>query len=197
MALIRALILGIVQGAASAFPVSSSGHVGLFSRLLGTEVALPAMSLLHLGTLIAVALLFYRDIMRLGYAIVGIFRDLFFNLRLLVSGKKKRAGQAYRRVMAKPYRRFAMLLGVSLVPTFVIGWLFSGLALQGGSNLLATAIGFFVSALLLLVSSFFAAANKGPSRTSWFDAVLIGIFQGAAVFPGISRLGMVLASANL
>ena len=199
MSLIRAILLGVVQGITSVFPVSSSGHIRLFTNILGvqTGAGLPMMALLHLGTLIAVVAVFYRDIVRLGLAVAAILRDAVFNARLLFGGKKRREGKSYRRVLDGAYRRFALLLLVSLVPTFVLGRVLAALVRRSEGMLLATAIGFFVTALLLMVSSFFGSANKGPRRAGLPDALIIGIFQGASVFPGISRLGMVLASANL
>ena len=199
MALIKALILGLIQGVTASLPISSSGHTELLAGALKTQPGplLPFMTLLHLGTLIAVVLVFYRDIVRLGLAVAGIFRDLFFNIRVLFGGRKKRAEKQYRRLFSSAYRKFALLFAISIVPTFVIGRLLAGLAFRASGMLLAAAVGFFITALILFVSSYFPAGRKGPTRAGIPEALLVGAFQGISVFPGISRLGMVLSSANL
>ena len=73
------------------------------------------------------------------------------------------------------------------------GILLEDLVLQAESNLLAPAIGLFITGIFLLVIDFFPAGKKIPKDVGYGTAFFIGIFQGIAVFPGISRLGITLA----
>ena len=193
------LLLGLIQGLSSAFPVSSSGHLRLFTEILHAENAggLPFYALLHLGTFLAILFVFRREVIRLFTAYLGMIVDALTNLIVLVGGRDRRGGFAFRKILGSATRRFALLYLISLFPTILIGRLLSGSAEKSAGPLLITAAGFFVSALLLLVSSFFGISKKGPARAKVSDALVVGVFQGVSVFPGISRLGCVLSASNL
>ncbi|MDD5901097.1 MAG: undecaprenyl-diphosphate phosphatase, partial [Lachnospiraceae bacterium] len=91
MELIKAIILGLIQGVAEFLPISSSGHLAIFKNVLGfdTDTGLLFDVLLHLGTLAAVFVVFWKDIFRLvkeGFAIIGRF---FMSLFQCVIKKEK------------------------------------------------------------------------------------------------------------
>ena len=93
MSLIKAIILGIVQGITEFLPVSSSGHLSLFQHFLGVsgEGSLLFSVLLHLGTLIAVFIVFYKTIFELIGEAFSLLKDIFagrFKFKELTSKKK-------------------------------------------------------------------------------------------------------------
>jgi undecaprenyl-diphosphatase len=199
MSVLQAILLGAVQGVTEFFPVSSSGHLTLVSNLLGVEgsASLMFMIMLHVGTLIAVVAVFYRDILRLASELVRMLLDLVENLRLYLAGRKSGKEIRYRKIVSGNYRKFALLLLVSMIPTCVIALLICPLTEALTGNLLASGMGLMITALLLLVASFVLGSDKGPMKARYSDAVLIGAFQGFSAFPGISRLGMTAASGYL
>ena len=79
MSLIKAIILGFVQGVTEFLPISSSGHLSLFQHFLGVsgEGSLLFSVLLHLGTLIAVFVVFYRTIFELIFEAFDLLKDIF------------------------------------------------------------------------------------------------------------------------
>ncbi len=199
MNILQAALLGLVQGVTEFFPISSSGHLTLAGNLLGAEGAanLMFMVMLHLGTLAAVLSVFYKDVLRVLAELAGLIRDLFYNLKLCFSGAVKGKTVSYRKILRGNYRKFSVLLLVSMIPTVIVAYLVSPIVEMLTGNLLASGLGLFVTALLLFVSSFIVTADRGPREAKFLDAFVIGSFQGFGAFPGNSRLAMALSSAFL
>ena len=194
MLVLKAVILGAVQGISEFFPISSSGHLSLIGNLLGVEMDLTFSILLHLGTLIAVLLNFHREVLRCLRELIGYFMDLYFNLRQFILYKGAPEGPGYRRMVAGSYRKMTLMLLLAMVPTVLLAVLFVPLSERLNRNLLCSGLGMLVTALLLLVTSFMEKKRKGPREARFADAVLIGAFQGFSAFPGISRFGMTLSA---
>ena len=106
MTIIEAIILGIIQGLAEFLPISSSGHLAIAKFFFGFENNSISFDVfLHLGTLIAVFAVFYKDVIELIKEFFGICADIVFNFITLVSGKKK----PFRKILKTDYRRFVVL----------------------------------------------------------------------------------------
>lgn len=197
MTVIKALILGIVAGVTDFLPVSASGHITIVSNIMGVEGEIDLLFIIavHLGTLLSVLLVYYMSAYRCLTETFAIIGDILTNLLEFFSrtGREKK----YRRIITNHYRKLSVMILIALIPTIVIGILVTGLSENLIGNALGAGIGFFVSALLLLVASFAGRAFKGPHEAKYFDAFLVGAFQGFAGFPGISRLGMTVSSSFL
>ena len=179
MSLIEALLLGLVQGLTEFLPVSSSGHLAILKNLLQIkETGIIFSVLLHTGTL--------AEGCKTIYDFAGNFKIYFKN-------RHEQEAIRYKKLISNNYRKLFLLLLVSTLPTAVEGILLEDLVLQAESNLLAPAIGLFITGIFLLVIDFFPAGKKIPKDVGYGTAFFIGIFQGIAVFPGISRLGITLA----
>lgn len=195
MDLINAIILGIVQGVAEFLPISSSGHLAIMKNLLhmNTDTGLLFDVLLHLGTLVAIFIAFWRDIKELiieGLSIVG---DFFINVGRLaqnIVGKKV----PYKAMVTTPYRRFVMLVIVSSIPTGIIGILLKDVIEGASQTLLIPGIGLLVTALLLRLADGVSEGSKNEETASYKNATLIGIAQGIATLPGISRSGTTITA---
>jgi undecaprenyl-diphosphatase len=167
--------LGIVQGATEFLPVSSSGHLVLVPWVLGWQppgVAFDAI--LHLGTLLAVVGVFWRELR-------GLLKSLALSIK-------------ERSLSGAPERKVAWLLVLATLPAVVVGFLFEDLF----ATLFARPA--WVGALLLFTGSFLAASERWSRRAlesnelSWLDAAIIGIAQAAAIAPGISRSGATISA---
>lgn len=173
MSLFQAILLGVLQGATEFLPVSSSGHLFLAQRLLGLrEPELAFDLLLHLGTLLAVLFFLRREILEMGSSLVRREPTLDTGWG----------------------RREIFLAILATIPTGVIGLAFhhtveTGLTVWG------------VGARYLLLTSFLLMSNlrfrhkADPERISAAEAIAIGLLQGAAVFPGLSRSGSTITLA--
>jgi undecaprenyl-diphosphatase len=200
MTLLESIILGLIQGVTEFLPISSSGHLVVIRELLGissSDTGIFFDVMLHLGTLAAVFVAFWNDIRRLFRECVCIVKDAVQNLKLLY--KKIRTGeeQRYCKIVHNNYRKFAVLIIISTVPTAVIGVLAESAVEFASTSLLAAGIGFYVTSVTLLVADFVKDGEKLPRETAYGYAVLMGVCQGLAVFPGVSRAGITIAAGLL
>tara|TARA_A100001015_G_scaffold294318_1_gene371971 strand:+ start:775 stop:1569 length:795 start_codon:yes stop_codon:yes gene_type:complete len=169
----EALVLGIVQGLTEFLPVSSSGHLALFTALLGGET-LPEENLLftilvHAATALATIIVFRKDIAEL---IQGFFQKDNPNARHYI-GK----------------------IALSMLPAVAVGLFFEEeITALFGSNLALVGAMLCITALLL----FFTDRTITKERSfSYTFALLIGLAQAIAILPGISRSGATIATALL
>ncbi|MGI6010927.1 MAG: undecaprenyl-diphosphate phosphatase [Ruminococcus sp.] len=200
MTLIESILLGLLQGITEFLPVSSSGHLVILRKLLGISAADTGILfdvMLHLGTLAAVFTVFWKDIKRLVRETVRMIGDALRNMKLL--WKKIRSGeeQRYCKIVHNNYRKFVLLILISTIPTGVIGILADPAVEYASTSLLAAGIGLYVTSVMLLVVDFVKDGEKLPRDAGYWCAVVIGICQGLAVFPGVSRSGITIAACLL
>lgn len=180
MTFFQALVLGIIQGLTEFLPVSSSGHLVLVQHLFGLrQPELIFDVAVHVGTLGAVCVYFYGDIIAMIKA---------------VSGWTYNRGWRTGTEQPVPEVRLAAMIILGSVPTAIIG-----LALHGIADILFSSV--LLVGFMLLATGFWMwftkgrdRSGKGVSRLNALRAVLIGIVQGAAVIPGISRSGATIAA---
>ncbi len=171
-----AALLGVLQGLTEFLPVSSSGHLVVFQRLFpvpGDDIAFDLV--LHLGTLLP-ALWYYRA------DVLQVLRDTF-------SGEGPWA--------QRPGVRLALLVLIASVPTAIIG-----LSLEDTFEALfsrpdAVAIGFLITALWLGIASTRPPGERTLANVPWWVALAVGVAQGIAITPGISRSGATIGMALL
>lgn len=175
MELLKAIFLGFIQGVTEFLPVSSSGHLAIFKHVLGMEdVDISFDILLYLGTLIAVSVVYWRDIARLFFDGVGIVVDSCTNIgmffRMKFSGERLR----YRIVTNSAYRKFALLVIVSTIPTGIIGALGKGIIEKASASLLIPAV---LGAAVMDLKDF---GSEGLEGTDVFDYI-VGMAVAALV----------------
>lgn len=195
MELIKAIFLGFIQGVTEFLPVSSSGHLAIFKNILGMkDVGISFDILLHVGTLIAVGIVYWRDIARLFYDGIGIVIDSCVNVGIFFKMKISGENIRYRRVICSSYRKFALLVIVSTIPTGLIGVLGKNLIEEASASLLIPGVCLLITGTLLLISDNLPDGSKTPKRTTYKDAIFVGICQGIATLPGISRSGTTITA---
>lgn len=184
MTTFEAIILGIIQGLTEFLPVSSSGHLVLLQQLLGIKEAELFFDVcVHLGTLVAVSAVFHRDIKNMVAAL----------LRLLsAAGKKERALAAIR---SDPELKMALLIVIGSIPTAFIGLAFRGIADRLFSSVLIVGLMLMLTGSLLWFTRWTirGARLPGIDRLNPKNAFFIGIVQGLAIVPGISRSGSTIS----
>ncbi len=177
MEYLKAGILGLVQGLTEFLPVSSSGHLAIFKNLFGGdffEASLTFDILLHLGTLAAVFAVYYRDI---GILIKEFFGMVWDALR----GKPN---------MKTPYRRLVVMLILGTIPAAIVGFLIKDFVEEIPSkHLYVVGIGLMITAFLLYISDRIVSGRKTAENAGISSSVFVGLFQAAAIIPGISRSG--------
>lgn len=197
MLIIKAIILGAVQGITEFFPISSSGHLSLIGNIMGVEMDLSFMIILHLCTLFSVVLYFKKEVIKCLCEIWGMIKDLFYNLKRMMSYRGGPEGPGYRKIISNSYRKISVMLIISMAVTCVIAVLIHPVTKIFNMNLLCSGFGLLVTAIVLLTASFTGKNRKGPKESKYQDAVIIGAFQGISAFPGISRMAMSYSAGRI
>lgn len=173
MDILTAATLGIVQGLTEFLPVSSSGHLVLGQHLLGfREPNLIFDIIVHTGTLVAVLIFVRREI-------IGLIRA-FFSLRWL---NPKRAWYE------DPDCRLLFMVAIGTVPTAIIGLLFKDFftSLYASPRAVGTAL--IATGCILVLTRLFRPRNLDIDTVGPGRAAMVGLAQGLAIIPGISRSG--------
>ncbi|HVY67946.1 MAG TPA: undecaprenyl-diphosphatase UppP [Patescibacteria group bacterium] len=177
MGILRALVLGLVQGLGEFLPISSSAHLVFVPWLfrwpdpgLGFDVAL------HWGTLLAVLIYFRNDVWLL---IRGFIHSLLPSTRDLKENI---------------YQKLSWLLVIASVPGAIIGYLLESKAESVFRNPLHIAVTLGVFGVVLLAADQLSQKTKNLDRITPWDAFLIGCSQALAVVPGVSRSGSTIAT---
>ncbi|MDE6003830.1 MAG: undecaprenyl-diphosphate phosphatase [Oscillospiraceae bacterium] len=185
MTILDAILQGIIQGLTEFLPVSSSGHLMLYAHIFGnTEDSNSFLfsAFLHLGTLLATCLAFKETVIALAKEGGSMISDLF-------TGKliKKGLGSSERRML---YMLILSLL--VLVPFYFIRDFIEGVAEK---YVIALGCFFLYTSCILFLSDKCKKGKKNAGNLTWKEALIIGLFQAFALFPGISRSGSTICGA--
>ena len=188
MTTLEAIILGIIQGLTEFLPVSSSGHLVLFQQLFGLKEAELFFDVcVHLGTLLAVMVVFRQEIKNIILALIRLISS---------TGSKKTILQ---KVESDPDLKMALLIVIGSIPTAVLGFLFRGIADRLFASAFIVGLMLMVTGLILWLTRWAATRveQPGADRLTPKNALIIGVVQGLAIIPGISRSGSTISIALL
>ncbi len=167
------IILGLIQGLTEFLPVSSSGHLAIAQHLMEfTQPGLLFDTLLHFATLLAVVLFFRK---RVGYLILSFF-GLFLS--------------KYRKYYIENKRFFWGII-IATIPTGIIGLALESHVTSYLKSVTLVGYALIATSLLLVISDQFKPTGQLSNRKS----IVLGIVQGLAVIPGISRSGSTISFA--
>ena len=186
MTYFMSIILGLVQGVAEFLPISSSGHLSLIQNFwnLGYEEADHMFFdvLLHLGTLVSVCLVYWKDIWEM-------IREFFAGAAALARREKSSAPPP-------PARRLVMLIIVATLPLFAILPIKNAVeSLYYNTTFISCAL--IATGFVLFFSDRMAHGKKTERSATVVDALLVGCAQAVAVVPGLSRSGSTIAAGLL
>lgn len=170
MNIIDSILLGIIQGITEFLPVSSSGHLALIESLLGQkDVPLLYDIILHVASLIAV-LIFFRG------KVISLLKGIIVT-------------------RYNENHRYALMIVLSTGITGIMLFVTKPAVYFLRSNPLYLTGSFLFTAVILLIAQHFMKRTEQGKMITTADAFFIGIFQGIAVLPGVSRSGSTIASA--
>jgi undecaprenyl-diphosphatase len=191
MSILQAFLLGVIQGATEFVPVSSSGHLTLLPWFFGWQFdpvlknAFDVMA--HWGTLVAVAAVFWRDLVAL---ILGGLRTL--------DGLRVGGLDGFRaRLQQDAAGRLAWLLVLGSIPAAVLGLLFESFFEKLFGTPTVVSLLMIVTAGMLAFSEWYGRREHVLQDLGWSSALGIGLGQAVAIAPGISRSGATIASGLL
>jgi undecaprenyl-diphosphatase len=175
---LQALLIGIVQGLTEFLPISSSGHLIVVPYLFGWNdpflTSLAFGVVLHVGTLVALLVYFWRDWARLVPAGLATIRDRSF------------AGD--------PDRKLAWMIAATMPPAIVAGLLLNDFFEEQVRQPVLVALMLVVGAAILWTADRLGRRTSGMDRLGFGGAFLIGSAQALALVPGISRSGISISA---
>lgn len=185
MTILDAILQGIIQGLTEFLPVSSSGHLMLYAYLSGNTEdgnAFLFSAFLHLGTLLATCLAFRETVVSLAREGGSMLSDVL-------------KGQIVKKGLGNPERRMLYMMILSLV--VLVPFYFARDFIEGVAEKYVIALGIFFlyTSTLLFLSDKVRETTKTAAGINWKDALIIGLFQAFALFPGISRSGSTICGA--
>jgi len=178
---LQGAILGLIQGLTEFLPISSSGHLALTQHLMDLDADSPTMLFFdvvtHIATLVAVGVVF-------APTFASYLNRLIRETSLSFGGRRVAWRMAAYGVLAS-------------IPTAVIGlcWKDTFESAFGSPKAIAVALAF--TGALLWASGRVPRPKRGWRRFHWWRAVLVGVAQGIAIFPGVSRSGSTICVALL
>lgn len=192
--IIEALILGIIQGVTEFLPISSSGHMSLFRHFTGMDPEGAGLfsAMLHIGTLVAIFIVFYKPIYELFIEFFACIKDVF--------SKKF----SFKLKDMSTTRRMLFMFVISCVPLLILlipvgngNNLMDLVGVFGSDNSIkAEGVCFMFTGFVLLCGSVISESTKRFKKITPFSALMIGVAQFfAACFPGISRSGSTISTA--
>lgn len=181
----QAVILGAIQGLTEFFPVSSSGHLVIFQQMMGLREPVLMFDIgVHVGTLAAIFVYYFSDILR-------IFTALIRPVIGPIIGGKKWGGPALPTDGAD--RRLVWLILVGSVPTALIGFGLNKISQLLFASLMVVGVSLLITGALVLATRWVRPDKVAGPDLSFWRALAIGTVQGVAVLPGLSRSGSTIA----
>lgn len=194
MDIIKAMVLGFVQGVTEFLPISSSGHLSLFTHFFGIESESSGLfsAMLHIGTLVAILITFYKPLYELFIEFFAVLKDVStknfkFDLRKM---SETRRMLFYFIISCIPLLLLLLPVGNGKNLMDLVG------VFGSDSSIKAEGLCFMFTGFFLLLGSITSENTIRTKRISPFSALMIGIAQFfAACFPGISRSGSTISAA--
>jgi undecaprenyl-diphosphatase len=178
MDIFTGIFLGIVQGLTEFLPISSSGHLVLFQNLLGFKE--PELLLdvgLHFGTLLAVCIFLRKDLQLMiresWQTSLAFFHDR----------------ETFKQLSSRPHPRLAFWVVIGTMPTVFIGFAFRSHFERLFASLDAVGMMLIFTGLILIISRFLPRQYTSRNHFGLWIALMVGVSQGLAIIPGISRSG--------
>ncbi|MDQ3004467.1 MAG: undecaprenyl-diphosphatase UppP [Chloroflexota bacterium] len=173
MTLPHSILLGIIQGLTEFIPVSSTAHLLIGQRLLGLpadDAMFSFLVIVQLGTLISVFAFYWKDLLAIAKATLDFRRST-------------------------PERNLGIYIVVATIPALLAGYILKD-AVEAlfKQPMLQASIRLFSAAVLLTLAEMLTRKSRNLYSMTWLDALVVGLFQIIAVFPGASRSGTTISA---
>ena len=189
LSILKAILLGLIQGLTEFTPLGGTGHLILFKELLNVQndTSVYFEVFLHVATLLAVVIAFWQDIVNMFREFGDMCMRIFANLLVFISKRKGDTRYTYFKVVNTSYKKLILMLLIATIPTGVLGVLGQEFAGFVGSYLWAVGICFIVTSAMLFFADRHAESDTRIKEVPYSSGLLVGIAQGVTVVPGLSR----------
>ncbi|MFT3891660.1 MAG: undecaprenyl-diphosphatase UppP [Anaerolineales bacterium] len=172
MTILQSFLLGIIQGLTEFIPVSSTAHLLIGQKLLGIpadDAMFSFLVIVQLGTILSLIVFYWQDLL-------GLVKAFF----------------------AKPFstqeNKLAWYIIIATIPALLVGYLLKdAVEMLFKQPMLEASIRLFSAAILLTLAELLTKKNRDLASMTWLDALIVGLFQIVAVFPGASRSGSTIS----
>lgn len=183
---LHAIFLGLIQGLTEFLPISSSGHFVIIKEFLGIQEADITFSvILHFGTLVAVFAYYWEDVK-------SLLKEFFALIGQILKGKRPILIDPNR-----PQRTLLTMVIVGTIPIIIIGLIFEDPIKHLFENINFVGYTLIITGGLLWLSNHLLGGRKHIRDMRIKDAMIVGIFQGVAIMPGVSRSGSTIFAGLL
>ena len=180
----QALFAGMIQGLTEFLPVSSSGHLVIYNTMLGEAEGanLTFTIYLHFATLLAVVIVFYKDVWVLT-------REFFSSSADILRGKPN---------FKSPERRFLLMVIIATIPAVIAGLTIKKLKFEGFlENIFVVAVMLIVTSVFMFLVDRLGNGKYTEADTPYKSSLLVGLLQAVAILPGLSRSGTTIFGGAL
>ncbi len=178
MTILQAILLGIIQGLTEFIPVSSTAHLLIGQKLLGIpadDAMFSFLVIVQLGTLVSLFAFYWKDLLSIARATLDL------------RGLKDLGGLT-------PEAKLGWYIIIATIPALLAGYLLrDAVEALFKHPILQASVRLFTAAVLLTLAEWLTKKDRTLESMKWFDALVIGLFQIIAVFPGASRSGTTIA----
>jgi undecaprenyl-diphosphatase len=176
MTILSSIILGIIQGLTEFLPISSSGHLVLLHDIFSWQTAdnLAFDVFLHWGTLVALIIYFYKDIIRY---LAAFLKSL-----------------AHWNLKSDFDQRISWLILISIIPAVIAGIFLNDIIDQLFRNIVSVAFFLIFVGILFLLVEKYCRKTKNLDSLTWGKSLILGIAQAVALIPGVSRSGATIST---
>lgn len=182
MTILKAIILGIIQGLTEFLPVSSSGHLAVAQQLLKVpeDRILFFTIMLHIGTLFSIFFVYSEDIAEIIVEFLCLIKETIMGKGFKINNE---------------HRKLGIFIIIATIPTGLMGILFGNIFESFFSSTLIIGVALIITGTLLWSAERFNRGNRNVQDMNWLDAAIVGVFQGLAITPGLSRSGSTIVGS--
>lgn len=175
--IIKAIILGTIQGLSEFLPISSTAHLRVIPSYFGwNDIGAAYTAVIQIGTMVAILIYFRQDLYKM---INSLFRS--------ISQKNYEF----------PDTKLLFNIVIGTIPILIFGYLLKNLIRNQFRSLYVMAGSLIFFSLVIFISEKFSKMKKNTTEVTMPDAIIIGIFQSIALIPGASRSGITMSGAFL
>src|SRR5512143_3706685 len=172
MTTLHSFLLGIIQGLTEFIPVSSTAHLLIAQELFkipADDAMFSFLVIVQLGTILSLIVFYWRDLLHLVQAF-------------------------FAKPFSTPQNKLAWYIIIATIPALIAGYLLKdAVETLFKQPMLEAAIRLFSAAILLTLAEYLTSKSRSLESMTWLDALIIGLFQIIAVFPGASRSGSTIS----
>jgi len=168
--IIKAVILGIIQGLSEFLPISSTAHLRIIPSFFGWEdIGAAYTAVIQVGTMIAIIIYFWKD--------------LYNMLTSFISSIKEKT------YLSRPDTKLLFMVCIGTIPILIFGYLFKDFIRNEFRSMYVMAGSMIIFSLVILAGEKYTKRNISIEKLSLTDSIIIGFFQALALIPGTSRSG--------